>query len=455
MFDFHTVTNKPFRLLLFWCMALPTPLLFAIEDSISEHRDDSRVLSQSVEENLQHQFSAPNEQVSLDMNLDVSPQQNILEEDDRLKSRLINALDSRSEPELIKFVDLNIGEDFKRRVLLTLGEIYEQKESPSLLIALYEKFILEFPTDKEVPKLYLRLGRMYRDAGATKTALSKFYNVLNVALNVPINELKDYQEVSHRAQLEIAETFFSMGSYEKASKFFKRLLRVKLVEEDRRMVLFKYAYTLYLSENYRDAVANLKSFVNEFSESELAAEARYLLSNAYTQLGDPKSALNETLELLAQEAVNIDKNPKAWLYWKKRTGNQLANQFYHESNYLDALTIYRAMSGLSGNPEWRWPVLYQIGLCSEKLEMKPKAMEAYQEIIREGEEMKKAAFETRCGFWDIYEVMGGRNSMQAWVEADPPLAGSDYVHFTPKGARKVAEFFTKALLDEAKEDAAK
>lgn len=77
----------------------------------------------------------------------------------------------------------------------------------------------------------------------------------------------------------------------------------------------------------------------------------------------------------------------------------------------------------------------------------------YLEVVRN--ELKKAAYETRCGFWDIYEVMGGRNSMQAWVEADPPLAGSDYVHFTPKGARKVAELFTKALLDEAKEDAAK
>ncbi len=70
----------------------------------------------------------------------------------------------------------------------------------------------------------------------------------------------------------------------------------------------------------------------------------------------------------------------------------------------------------------------------------------YLEVVRN--ELKKAAFETSCGFWDIYEVMGGANSMSAWVKADPPLAGKDYVHFTPKGARRIAELFTKALLDE-------
>ena len=41
--------------------------------------------------------------------------------------------------------------------------------------------------------------------------------------------------------------------------------------------------------------------------------------------------------------------------------------------------------------------------------------------------------------------------MQAWVDADPPLAGKDYVHFTPKGARRVGELFMKALMDEAEQ----
>ncbi len=62
--------------------------------------------------------------------------------------------------------------------------------------------------------------------------------------------------------------------------------------------------------------------------------------------------------------------------------------------------------------------------------------------------LKEAAFEEGCGYWDIYEVMGGANSMPAWVTASPQLAASDYVHFTPKGAKKIAELFYKAIMDD-------
>lgn len=65
--------------------------------------------------------------------------------------------------------------------------------------------------------------------------------------------------------------------------------------------------------------------------------------------------------------------------------------------------------------------------------------------------LKNAAFETGCGFWDLYEVMGGNQSMTRWVESDPPLAGKDYVHFTPRGSKKVAELLVKALKEDQAE----
>ena len=48
-----------------------------------------------------------------------------------------------------------------------------------------------------------------------------------------------------------------------------------------------------------------------------------------------------------------------------------------------------------------------------------------------------------CGaaYWDIYGVMGGQNSMIQWVSARPALAGSDYVHFTLAGSKKVGDMF--------------
>jgi hypothetical protein len=59
--------------------------------------------------------------------------------------------------------------------------------------------------------------------------------------------------------------------------------------------------------------------------------------------------------------------------------------------------------------------------------------------------LKKAAFESGAGFWDLYEVMGGRNSMISWVESTPAMAGSDYVHFNHRGTQRVSELFIKAL----------
>ena len=54
---------------------------------------------------------------------------------------------------------------------------------------------------------------------------------------------------------------------------------------------------------------------------------------------------------------------------------------------------------------------------------------------------------TSCGaaYWDIYGVMGGQNSMLQWVNARPALAGSDYVHFTLAGSKKVGDMFCDAF----------
>lgn len=70
----------------------------------------------------------------------------------------------------------------------------------------------------------------------------------------------------------------------------------------------------------------------------------------------------------------------------------------------------------------------------------------YLESIRDA--MKKAAFNEGCGFWDMYSVMGGKNSMISWVSNNPPYAGPDYTHFTPLGARRVAELLFKSIQKE-------
>jgi lysophospholipase L1-like esterase len=62
--------------------------------------------------------------------------------------------------------------------------------------------------------------------------------------------------------------------------------------------------------------------------------------------------------------------------------------------------------------------------------------------------IRKATLDSGFVFWDMYEAMGGKNSMPSWVTANPPLAAKDYVHFNARGAKIVAEMFSNALLNE-------
>jgi len=76
------------------------------------------------------------------------------------------------------------------------------------------------------------------------------------------------------------------------------------------------------------------------------------------------------------------------------------------------------------------------------------AYESYPNIMAIRDAQKNAAFRAGCGFWDTFEAMGGENSMPGWVFADPPLARSDFVHFSNLGSKVIGEMFHNALMEE-------
>jgi lysophospholipase L1-like esterase len=61
-------------------------------------------------------------------------------------------------------------------------------------------------------------------------------------------------------------------------------------------------------------------------------------------------------------------------------------------------------------------------------------------------ELKNAAFRAGAAYYDMYAAMGGKNSMVAWVKAG--IATSDYIHFSPEGARKIAVLLYQAMMKE-------
>ncbi len=73
---------------------------------------------------------------------------------------------------------------------------------------------------------------------------------------------------------------------------------------------------------------------------------------------------------------------------------------------------------------------------------------SYPNIEKIRNAQRRAAFRAGCAFWDLYEAMGGKNSMPSWVFATPALANKDFTHFTPKGAQLVSEMLYKAIVSE-------
>lgn len=72
-------------------------------------------------------------------------------------------------------------------------------------------------------------------------------------------------------------------------------------------------------------------------------------------------------------------------------------------------------------------------------------MESYPILPALNDSLRTAADEAGAAFWNMYAAMGGRGSIIRWVEANPQLAGEDYIHFTPLGAKKIARLLYDTL----------
>ena len=119
--------------------------------------------------------------------------------------------------------------------------------------------------------------------------------------------------------------------------------------------------------------------------------------------------------------------------------NVVSNYDYYATRFTRQLQTLKSL-----NPEL---VIVVVGV-SDVSKNGPNGLVSYPNIVKIRDAQKKAAFDTGCVFWDLYEAMGGENSMPSWVSANPPLAQKDFVHFTVRGAKIVAELFCKAWSNE-------
>ncbi|MFP4059671.1 MAG: GDSL-type esterase/lipase family protein [Bacteroidales bacterium] len=88
-----------------------------------------------------------------------------------------------------------------------------------------------------------------------------------------------------------------------------------------------------------------------------------------------------------------------------------------------------------------------IGVADMSMKENEKYV-SYPNIEKIRDVMRKTAFENGHAYWDMYQAMGGKNSMPSWVFADPPLASTDFIHFNRSGARIMAEMFYNSFIFE-------
>jgi lysophospholipase L1-like esterase len=67
------------------------------------------------------------------------------------------------------------------------------------------------------------------------------------------------------------------------------------------------------------------------------------------------------------------------------------------------------------------------------------SLESYRNIPSIILSQKEAADQAGAIFWDSYSAMGGQSSIISWSKKKPPLAQTDYVHFTYQGADTISK----------------
>jgi lysophospholipase L1-like esterase len=133
-----------------------------------------------------------------------------------------------------------------------------------------------------------------------------------------------------------------------------------------------------------------------------------------------------TRMIIMQFGVNVVPNViKDYSYYQKQFGSQLA--------------LFRKMA-----PD---VAILVVGVSDMSRKEKGNYV-SYPNITKIRNAMKQAAFNNDCAYWDLYEVMGGANSMPSWVTAKPALANKDYTHFNNRGAEIVGTKLYNALIED-------
>jgi tetratricopeptide (TPR) repeat protein len=281
---------------------------------------------------------------------------------------------------LRNLLETNAPPEIKRKALLNLALATQDNHDDVRAQQIYAQFRSRYPEDPSVPEVLLREGLLYRQMSVNTLAISKFYAVMSTSLKLKLDNINYYKALVSQAQTEIADTYYMQGQYDQAAEFFNRILKSETPKLDREPIEFKLVRSLSYLTNHNETISRAQRFLEEYPVCPDVAEVRFLLASAYKGVGRNQDAMKQVLLLMQSQAQNVNKAPEVWAYWQRKAGNQIANQFYKEGDYVNALQVYQCLADLDKSMAWQAPVWYQIGLAYEQLQQWQKATDVYTQL---------------------------------------------------------------------------
>ncbi|HTR40571.1 MAG TPA: tetratricopeptide repeat protein [Pseudomonadales bacterium] len=319
----------------------------------------------------------------------------------------------RAEPILINLLAGDVPVAVQKQALLDLGSVVRDENDLPRAQTIYAQFINRWPDDSRIPEVFLRQGEIFRQMGLTDMALGKFYSVMASALALKNDQFAYYQKLVLQTQIEIAETHYLMGHYVDAADFYTRLLQNSDPGLNRPQMEFRLVRSLTILGKNEEATSEAMDFLTRYPDSDEVPEVRYYLAQALKAQGRDNDALQQVLLCLKQQKAKSGNDPAVWTYWQQRVGNELANQLYHEGDYVQALEIYVALVQLDSSATWQIPVYYQMGLTYEKLMQPQKATDSYTKILARQTEVGTNA---TPGMQAIFDMARWRTNFLSWQQ---------------------------------------
>lgn len=326
------------------------------------------------------------------------------------------------------------------RTLLALARLHRHRGEGTRAVAIYERLLRDSPHPGNHAAVYIELARTLRSLGAYDLAIGRFYSVINATLNSPATGDIDYRQLARTAQFEVAETHLIAGRHDEAARLFERLILLDLSTEDRNRARFHCAQAHARAGRPEAAVAALAPALVPRAGETAMPEALHLQASLLLQLGRRAEALTAVERLLSAEYAQREGNPERWSNWQRVTGNQLANEFYEQGDATAALAIYRTLATLDTRAEWRLAIVYQIGLCLERLAAPDEAIKSYREIIEVGNQptaSAQVADLARMAAWRVRHLQWRSRATTQWQELSqgavdgPPPAPSPRAEASP------------------------